>query len=291
MSRLPSLAFCLICAACAVAGCAPWDVPSVEPLKLPAAQMSPDSVALDITFVRMPAADAASNDAIWAEADEQHFPADVRRQLAANGLRVGVIGVQIPARLRELLDAKMNQFEERSDDVGTSDGEVNRSPRRQQCRAARPVKIPVSKTHASLAALVFEEGQLHGQQLSSANCLFVLKPYPQGDGHVRLDVTPEIEHGQTRQEWVGIEAGSLMQRTSRDRLVLDRLQFKSTLAPGQILLVSATPDVKGLGEQFFTETANGTVERTLLLVRLAQTQYDDLFAPDQIAAPLATPGE
>src|SRR5688500_8098291 len=106
MSRLSLRTLCLLGAACSMAGCAPWDVPSAEPLKLPSAQMSPDSVALDITFVRMPAADAATNDAIWSEADEQHFPADVRRQLAANGLRVGIIGLQIPPRLRELLDAK-----------------------------------------------------------------------------------------------------------------------------------------------------------------------------------------
>ena len=33
------------------------------------------------------------------------------------------------------------------------------------------------------------------------------------------------------------------------------------------------------------------VERRLLLIRFAQTQFDDLFAPEQTSAPLATPGE
>jgi len=63
------------------------------------------------------------------------------------------------------------------------------------------------------------------------------------------------------------------------------------LAPGNVLMISGTPDVKGCGSSFFTETDSGTTYRRILLVRLAVTQYDDLFAPDQIVKPLATPGE
>lgn len=273
------------------AGCALWVAPPVDSPKLPAPRMSADSVALDITFVSLPAADAESNDAIWREADEQHFSADTRRQLAANGLRVGIIGMQIPSRLRELLDTKSSRFEEGSEDVGSGDSEVNRTPRRQQCRAGRPVKIIVSRAHPTLSALIHEEGQLHGYQLKQARGLLRMKPYPQGDGRVRLDLTPEIEHGDLKQDWVGGEPGSLMQVSSRDRLVLDKLHFSGTLTPGQILLVSAAAEPKGIGEQFFLETAGGTIQRTLLLVRLSHAQYDDIFAPDRIAAPLATPGE
>ena len=32
-------------------------------------------------------------------------------------------------------------------------------------------------------------------------------------------------------------------------------------------------------------------ERRLLVIRYAQTQFDNLFAPEQTSAPLATPGE
>ena len=61
--------------------------------------------------------------------------------------------------------------------------------------------------------------------------------------------------------------------------------------PGHVLMISGTPDVKGVGSSFFTEADSGTTYRRILLVRLAVTQYDDLFAPDQIVKPLATPGE
>lgn len=273
-------------------GCARWvtNLPE-ETSKLPPPRMSPDSVVLELAFVRIPVTDQATNDAVWAEADEQHFPPELRRQLSANGLRMGVLGQELPQKLREALDAASAQaLEDRSEDVATSDTEVNRAQRRLQCRTGRRAKIVVTKTHAKLPLLTIEEGQIRGNELTNAQCLFAFKPYPQGDGRVRLDMTPEVEHGEMTTRWVGQE-GSLMQRVGRERLVLDRLRSAATLALGQVLVISTTSEVKGVGERFFTEPAGGTVERTLLLVRVAQTQFDDLFAPEQIPAPLATPAE
>jgi hypothetical protein len=44
-----------------------------------------------------------------------------------------------------------------------------------------------------------------------------------------------------------------------------------------------------LGECFFAERSSGATQRTFILVRLSKTQLDDLFAPEQTSAPLATP--
>ena len=107
---------------------------------------------------------------------------------------------------------------------------------------------------------------------------------------MKLNLTPEIEHGELKARWGGSE-GMMIQQTSQDRLILDRLALEATLGPGQSLLVSATPEIKGLGEYFFSQHAAGTVERRLLVIRYAQTQFDNLFAPEQTPAPLATPGE
>ena len=56
-------------------------------------------------------------------------------------------------------------------------------------------------------------------------------------------------------------------------------------------MIPTGPIVSGVGSSFFTEFDSGTTCRRLLLVRLAVTQCDDLFAPDQMVLPLATPGE
>jgi hypothetical protein len=196
----------------------------------------------------------------------------------------------LPGTLREQLAAATESLDDRSEDVETSDTEVNRIPQRRQFRTGRRGKIVVSKTHDSLSVLTRQDGAVRGHLVEDAQCFFGLKTYPQGDGRVRLDLTPEIEHGAMKQQWVQ-QNGSLMQRMGRDRLVLDNLRIVATAAPGQVLLISTTAEGKGLGQHYFLETAGGTLERTLLLIRLAQTQHDDLFAPEQMTAPLATPAE
>ena len=278
------------CAVVITAGCAQIATQSEQPSKLPPARMSADSVVLEVAFVRLPAADRDAFETIWSRADEQPFSAELRREMGANGLRAGVLGQQLPSELRALLEAAPNVLEERSEDVETSDTEVNRAPRRMQCRSGRRAKILASKTFPSLALLQREGEQVRGHQLKDAQCLLALKAYPQGDGRVKLDITPEVEHGQLKTQWVGTE-GSLMQRVGRDKLVFDRLRLEATLTPGEVLVFSNTEEIKGPGEAFFAETAGGTVERTLLLVRVAQTQLDDLFAPDHALAPLVTPGD
>jgi hypothetical protein len=273
----------------ACAGCVDWVAAPQEPSQLPPARMSPDSVGLEIAFVRLPLADTEADAAIWAEADEQHFPQDLRRQFIANGLRAGVLGQHLPTKLREALDQE-STLDDRARDVNTSDGEVNRGQRRISCRPGRRAEIVVSKTHPSLALLTKTDTQVSGALLENARCLFAIKPYPQGDGRVKLDVTPEVEYGEATAQWVGHE-GSFMQRVGRQRKVFDSLRLEAILQPGQVLLISTTADAKGLGQHFFLEEAAGRAERTLLLVRVSQTQWDDLFAPEQVSTPLATPVE
>lgn len=151
-------------------------------------------------------------------------------------------------------------------------------------------KILCSKTFPELSLLTRDNGSVRGRQLYKAQCLFGMKPYPEADGRVRIDLIPEVEHGEVKQQWVGGE-GTLMQRIGRDRITFEQLRMSLTLAPGQTLVVSACQDAKGLGEHFFVESVGGTKSRSMLFVRVAHTQHDDLFAPELSGMPLATPSE
>jgi hypothetical protein len=273
------------------AGCAQWGKQQEAPSQLPPPRMSPDAVVLELAFVRLPMSDQASYDAIWSQADEQHFSPELRKELAANGLRVGVLGQQLPGELRAALDAAASQLEERAEDTDTNDTQTNRKQRRIQCRTGKRTKIVVSRTRPSMSFLTLDAGSVQGKLLENAQCLLALKPYAQGDGRARLDLTPEVEHGELHSGYVEAGQGSLMLRQGRERVVLDRLRSVATLSAGQVLVMSNTPDLKGVGEQFFSETAGGRAERTLLLVRVAQTQWNDLFVPEQFSPPLATPAE
>jgi hypothetical protein len=261
-----------------------------QPSQLPPVRAATDAVMLDVAFVKQPVADATGYDAIWSAADEQVFSTDLRRELAANGLRAGIFGQELPPKLRELIDNPATDVLEQGQDAEAADGEVGGSRRHMQVRTGVWKKIYASQTHPALALLVQEGGSVHGHQLTSAQCLFGLKSYPKGDGRVKLDLTPEIEHGELKATFIRSEA-QLVQTFGRQRLLLDKLRIETVLSPGQWLLLSTTADIKGLGEDFFIEAPSGALLRTLLLVRVAQTQYDDLFAPEQTAAPLATPGD
>ena len=72
-------------------------------------QMSSDSVVLEIFSARFPAGDLEANVRLWEEVDEMHLPAEVRQRLARNGIRVGLVGGQIPTPLSKLLELKDKQ--------------------------------------------------------------------------------------------------------------------------------------------------------------------------------------
>jgi hypothetical protein len=252
--------------------------------------MSADAVALDIAFVRMPAADLEGYEAIWTAADEQSFPPELRQNLATNGIRAGIFGSQLHARLWDLMDAKSSAAVDEKADRVASQVPSGSGKRHLQLRAGRRSKILASKTYPVLPVLLSEDGQVRGHELQQAQCLWTLRSYPQGDGNVKLDLTPEIEHGEMKSQWVPSE-GSFINQVGKDRMALDRLRLEARVAPGQWLVLSCTSEIKGLGEHFFAESSGGAVERTFVLIRVTQTQLDDLFAPGQTTAALVTPGD
>jgi hypothetical protein len=270
-------------------GCAPLNSGSHASGSLPSGRLPPDAVILDVAFVRLKAADVETYDAIWSAADEQRLDPELRTALEKNGVRAGVLGQQLPAKLRELLDTPPKLLAELSQ-AQPDELDFNGSRQHLPLRAGHRSIIKASKVFPSLPVLLSEEGTVRGYQLTDARCTLSLKAHPQGDGRLKLNLAPEIEHGEMKARWGGSE-GMMIQQTSQDRLILDRLALAAMLRPGQSLLVSTTPEIKGLGEYFFAQRAGGAAERRLLVIRYSQTQFDSLFEPEQTSAPLATPGE
>ncbi|MEM6330498.1 MAG: hypothetical protein AAF790_09635, partial [Planctomycetota bacterium] len=80
---------------------------------LHAAKPSPDAVTLDLYWVRLPHSADGRDGGLWKHVDEDRLPVALRRRLAGNGLRAGVIGRTPPDVLLRLLDpdgeADLNQ--------------------------------------------------------------------------------------------------------------------------------------------------------------------------------------
>ena len=282
------------------AGCTPFSAGKLSrrgksPLR--PAQMSPDAVVLEVFFARFPMGDFQANDLLWREIDEQHFSTGQRRELARHGIRIGLVAGQIPVTLSQLLDVEKSTPAQpsRSDPQSVPPAEAGQvnlddftSPphvvrRRMQVRAGRRSEIVASGVYDEMTLLLCEPGGVCGQTYAKAQGLLAVRVLPEHDGRVRLDVVPELHHGDPAQRWVGAQEGIWRLNTSRQKRVLENLAVSATLAPGEILVLAALPDRPGsLGHYFFTDDVSGRPEQKLLLVRLAQTQHDGLFSPAQV---------
>ncbi len=155
--------------------------------------------------------------------------------------------------------------------------------RRLQARAGQRYEIVSPHIQHEMAILIHDEGQVVGMRYDQAQCLLAVTSAAHSDGRVRLEVTPEVHHGPARQQFTG-RGGVFQMQAKRDAEVFDKLRVEAILSPGQTLVLTQTSPGKGLGGEFFTESINSQNHQKILLIRLAQTQYNDLFSSEPVMA-------
>jgi len=272
------LAICLT----GVSGCALWtDQNDTGRPRLPLAKMSPDAVVLEVESVFLPGRDVALNKQIWGELDEQPFPVDLRRNLSANGMRAGTAGLQLPGPLQTMLEKQAEVAQEALlEDAAKS---MSATRHHLQSRTGKRGVITASQSVDDMVVLLNDDGELRGESYPKAQCIFAIKTFPQDDGRVKVELTPEVEYGKPKQTWVGAEA-TWRVGTSREREVFSKLRTTAILAPGQTLILTGTVgtggEMKGLGRFFFSQESENGVEQRVVVIRLVQTQHDELFSPE-----------
>ncbi len=268
------LGLLLACATLLAAGaCAPLERRGKSPLSAP--QLPFDSAVLDVITLRVPLGDPRLAD-VWTELDEQALPAELRKRLAVNGFRAGLCGTQLPRVLEHWLyhDQPVAGPEAT---VAQLDPNPTVRMRRLQLRAGQPSEILASAVYDELPLLVSADGQLGGRPFQQAQCVFQCKLYPGGDGRSRVELLPQVQHGEPRQRYVATE-GTIHLQTRRDAEVFVPLAIDCTLSPGDMLvLTSHTERAGSLGYQFFVDRAAASLEQKLLIIRLAQSQNDNRF--------------
>ena len=121
LSGVGLLLVSVMAAGCQQFGLAVAERGGKSPLK--PVQMSHDSVAMEVFFVRFPFAQADANGRVWEDVDEMHLPAEVRKHLARNGFRVGLVG-----------SARCRRFS-----PGSSNSKTNRHPIYERSKIAWPI--------------------------------------------------------------------------------------------------------------------------------------------------------
>jgi hypothetical protein len=257
-----------------------WSHDAGESKMLSPARMAEDSVVLEVMFVYIAPQDNAADSALWQQLDETHLPIPLRQQLDANGIRAGLIGGSLPEPLLALMQDERNttDLQQRAGNLATA---TENRMQRMQCRDGQPGRIVVSpSTHRQLAVVIVEGDYLRGHTFQQAQCLLGLRTYALGDGRARIHLIPEIHYGDATTQFVGQE-GAWMLKSDRAVASFKDLELNHVLAPGQTLLLTTSPTAHGLGGSFFTDIQATSDTQILVLVRLAQTQQDDLFATDQ----------
>ncbi len=273
----------------ACAGCRAWvpEAPTERTLLRPV-EMASDGVQLEIVSVRFPYADATLNGDMWSEIDEQQLPPDQRRDLAENGFRAGIVSGQLPTALQQLITAA-----EQPGTVTEASANFGKAPavskQQMQLHSGWHGQIFASSTYPELPLLTCRNGTVCGRTYSQAQCILNTTLVAQDDQKVKLQLMPELDYGEARQQWVTDEVTSVSQALNRDgvlrpqsgkpKQMFDRLSFDAMLAPGQMLLLTTLPERSGsLGHFFFTDEQSEQTEQKLLIVRLAQSKTNDLFS-------------
>jgi hypothetical protein len=140
-------------------------------------------------------------------------------------------------------------------------------------------EILASSIYAELPLMMLDNGRLAGRTYPQAQGIIDAQVQALGDHRIKLHLTPQLQYGEARQQWV-TEDGVIRPQTAKPKQAFERLTFDAALAQDQMLLVTSLPDRPGtLGNYFFTEEKNGQSQQKLVVIRLAESRYSDLFVP------------
>jgi hypothetical protein len=278
-SRLRIVALALGVAVLAAPGCRLLDAQPKGKSPLSPLQASEESVALEIYFARFDYGYPPFAEKLWEAVDEQVLPADVRRELARNGFRAGIVGSQVPVELARLLTLTDVPQPKRQGTTVDLEKEPAVKLRLLEVRSGRRGEIIASPVYDHLPLLMREGEKVQGKTYDRADGRFGLTATRHVDGRVGLDLLPELHYGKTEQKWLPVD-GVFHLVSSQRKKVFEHMQLRIDLSPGQMLVLTCRPDHPGsLGHYYFTEPVGdeGLAQR-LVIVRLARAGSDHSFS-------------
>ncbi|HEX4147240.1 MAG TPA: hypothetical protein VHY91_27330 [Pirellulales bacterium] len=277
LARIVVLA--LAAALLATAGCRLLDAQPKGKSPLTPLQAGEESVALEIFFARFDYGYQPFADPLWEQIDEQALPADIRRELARNGFRAGIVGSQVPVELARLLTLSDVAQPKQQGTTVNLEKEPSVKMRLLEIRSGRTGEIIASPVYDHLPLLWRNGEKIEGKTYDKADGRFVLTATRHVDGRVGLDLLPELHYGKTEQKWVPVD-GVFRLVSSQRKKSFDSTKLRIDLAPGQMLVLTCRPDHPGsVGNYFFTEPVGGEgLAQRMVIVRLAQAGSDRSFS-------------
>lgn len=313
MSR--AMFFILICVVL-MTGCAKLEKPLPKStLTFSKSRIAVDAVGLEVGVAQLDSTQSKTFADFWRMLDQQELPLDVRQRLDANGIRVAVMASHAPPAFNQLVDFAeinadaLNEFESQLHAKGMLRPQRRMvTHQRISNREGEAHSVVTSVVHPESSWVVQSDGSQSagfGQQVRG---VISVTTYPKGDGSVRLVVRPEIHHGQERAR-IGVGESSFLLQSSQYVSALDELKFEVDLRSGESLVLAPTPDNSGIGQLLFGTVTDGLeIDAVLnnqeqsaesksnkpvplhrmMMVRVIQTQMDDLFSNTNLGEKLTT---
>lgn len=238
-------------------------------------QPAEGSLVLQTCLIDRPAPDPILDHDIWDAAHTSNpLPAELSALLELNGIRVRVTGSIPPPKLLALL---------RSGDAVDA-----------KLRTAKPDEprvIPVNGPVDELRYAVFSELRADPTptELNGVECGLAIAARPADNGRVTLHCEPRVQHGE-RQSWLRPTADGtgFARRDQKPTETYPTLGFEVTLAPGEYLLIGATPATGGtLGQAFFTPSAGDRVNQRVLVVQAGKAGVNSAMSTGPTTAAAA----
>jgi hypothetical protein len=245
------------------------------------------TIPLEFLFVRHAEHDDSLGHELWQFVDEQALSQDLRDRLAANGLRAGIVGGQLPEHLAARFAAPA---EPDAGETLPTDAAISR--RLVRLLPGRRGEIVTASGVPELVLLEQAGGGVRGGTYRDASPLLGIEAEPAADGRVQLAVTPEIKHGPLEKSWVG-EDGMFRLEAGQRRHRLEHLQFTVMLPREGMLVVGCVgDDTATAGDCLLRDHDRG--DRTtvrLVAIRPLHTLVDPLFtaAADKAGDDVADP--
>jgi hypothetical protein len=239
------------------------------------AAVAASTIPLEIAFVRYDATDEVLGTELWTFLDEQAFEPEVRRQLATNGLRCGVITGDLPTHISDRLTAAQLENEADAALPGGTRRTLRLLPgKRADIVAATPVP--------ELVLLEETADGASGRTFHDAGGFVVVRAWPAADGRVTIEALPEVRHGPLRRSWVG-EEGSFRLEAMQARHRFDHLKVVATLPPqGRLVIACGGEPAATVGDVLLRDGgADGSTSRRLLVIRPRAGGVDPAFRGDE----------
>ena len=241
----------------------------------------PNTVGVDVYFVRIPFQNRELLRQLWSEVDEQFGSPILRRELMDQGLRIGIQGVALSPTVSMLINATSTPPSPTLAPTEVSVAELQRDPivRQQHLPllvGMQALLCPYPDTVPEMPLFWSDAGRFCGKTFKDAQGLIGLMAAPLKDGRVRFDMTPEVVYGSAGTTYK-LQGGAMFQETTKPKHVFYNLVFSLDLLPGQwIVMGPASEHCSGIGRCFFTRE-RGETEQKVILIRLAKTQRDIIF--------------